>query len=194
MLVPSPTLSCATSQLTLQELGCPAVRMSPLQAGCGFGTPTQLLEAPGAVPSKEPGREERCQLLRRLGCHSYSLSLLASSLASSLAPSGPACSRLPAISARSMSLQGHGHGSRCSRLSRAPPGLPDLPRQGHPAVPRPPCHGHHSQPGLTWSPCHLDPGMSHTRDIHANRELARDRDEAVPEHSLSWGGGISARA
>lgn len=78
--------------------------------------------------------------------------------------------------------------------SRAPGPAAPRPPRCHPAVPRPPCHGHHSQPGLTWSPCHLDPGMSHTRDIHANRELARDRDEAVPEHSLSWGGGISARA
>lgn len=48
------------------------------------------------------------------------------------------------------------------RSSPAPgPAAPGSPR-GHPAVPRPPCHGHHSQPALTWSPCHLDPGMSHT--------------------------------
>lgn len=109
------------------------------------------------MPSKEPGREERCQLHQRLGCHSQSLSLLAPSLASSLAPSGPACSRLPAITARSMSLQGHGHSSRCSRLTRAPPRLPGLPCQGHPTGTLL-CHGHPtSQPrrghpaALAWA-------------------------------------------
>lgn len=84
------------------------------------------------MPSQELGRQEQCQLHQRLGCHSRSLSLLASSLASSLAPSGPACNRLPAITVRSMSLQGHGHGSHCSRLTRTPPRAPELPCQGHP--------------------------------------------------------------
>lgn len=133
--------------------GVPRGQEELLEAGCGSGTSTPLLEAPGgSLPSKEPGRRERCQLHQRLGCHSQSLSLLASSLASSLAPSGPACSRLPAITAHSMSLQGHGHGSRCSR---APPQLLDLPCQGHPTATllcqgHPTatllCHGHHSMP------------------------------------------------
>lgn len=130
------------------------LRMSPLEAGCECGTSTRLLEAPGgSMPSREPGRQERCQPHQRLGCHSQSLSLLASSLASSLAPSGPVCSRLPAIPALSMSLQGHGHGSHCPRLTRAPPRPPELPCQGHPTATLL-CHGHHAVVTIPWPPCH----------------------------------------
>lgn len=110
--------------------------------------------------------EASCQARSRAGTNDASAAkglgaTPTSSLVSSLAPSGAACSQLPAITARSMSLQGHGHGSRCSRLTRDPSWLPDLPL---PCMPWPPCCAMapipcHSQPALTWSPCHLDPDV-----------------------------------
>lgn len=169
------------------------------------------------MPSRELCGEARGQLHRGLGCRLPAP--LPPGILPGILPSIPTRSQLPAISACSMPLQGHRHGSRRSPASPAVlPGTRTRRAEATPwhhrhGVVTPPCHGHRAVPRppspapVTPPPGHLCsaapvgaawlvrlegtavPGTFMPTKSQRAAEQAGDGDEAALLRSLSQGAG-----